>query len=173
MNFEKRTIEPSAVPEESAAELREKERFAEERKITNEILHSAEWEPTDGMVIGDRSHKLGVDLEKQGSQIIKDYDPSDKHINQEGTWNQNGNVVALVAEGGKMFIAPASEALVKKLWASGLKKDEAIGVPMSHGEVPVHPAIRERWDSATARAAQEDKLAEEKRAAENAENKAA
>jgi hypothetical protein len=169
MNFEKTTTEPSAESEESAEERRTKERFAREREVLNEIMSSTHWEPVDGVAIGDRGQKFG----DQGIEIMKGNNDPNEGVNQEGIWNQNGNVIALVAEGGKMFIAPASEALVKKLQESVLKKDENMGVPMSHGEVPVHPAVRERWDNATAEAAHEDKLAKEKRAAENPEGEGA
>ena len=150
---------------ETGGESTEKSKLERDREAVSKIIQEGDWELSDGMVIGDRSHALGVDLKKQGSEVVDNRDPSARYVPQEGSWNQNGNVLALVGEGGKIFIAPASEARVKQLWESDLEKDGQLGVPMSHGEVPVHPGIRERWDDASVRATRQDQIAREERAA--------
>ncbi|MDP3731370.1 MAG: hypothetical protein Q8R34_02650 [bacterium] len=104
----------------------------------------------------ERDEKMQEVIKQNNFEIVdgisvENYDGSNKHTidNREVpfSYDSNNNVLAVTDKEGKLYVTPWSPALVQKLERSGFMK-RSMGVPLSNGELPSHPSIKDRWQLA-------------------------
>ncbi len=110
---------------------------AQERGIEKEI--KGEWLTMDGLEI--ESYIIGREKIEPNTD---GYNTPLKRLEGVGTYTSNNGVVAIIDGEGRLRVSPRSREISEAIKEAGYTPGN-IWVPLSNGELPVDPQVKEKW----------------------------